>query len=269
MSKLFILLAILGFVSLSLGCEKRKEERVTPSPSPVTESPTSKESGAREKQIIARINGTPIYKEALVGRRLNDVIMSEIFYQEGLRKGIDKSVEDKVEDYKRNLVAGIVRTEYLKAHPELKNVSDEEIKRYYNERLGTYMYVRMQQITVQDREMAKDILERAKNGEDFTKMASEESVPVKTISMRREKLANGNMFKSIEVGSLSDVIEDGNSYKVLKIIDINKYPIDQFKSVILSNVRAQKISQALQDYMDQIIKENNIKVETLVDNDGK
>lgn len=269
MSKLAMLLSILAFVFLNLGCEKQREKEVTPSPSPVTQTPTSKESETKEKQIIARINGTPIYKEDLKGRRLNEVIMNEVFYQEGVRQGIDKSVEVKVEEYKKNLVTGILRTEYLKAHPDLKSVSDDEIKRYYDDRLADYTYVRIQEITVKDRKMAEDVMERAKNGEDFEEIAAEVSAPVKTISMRPEKLAKENMFKSTEVGSLSDIVEEGGSYKILKIIDINKYPFEQFKSIILHNVRAQKTSQALQEYMDQIIKDNDINVEILVDKDGK
>lgn len=267
MNKLVILLAILAFVSLNLGCEKRKEEEVTPSPSPVTQSPTSKESEAREKQIIAKINGTPIYKEDSQGRRLNDVIMNEIFYQEGLRKRVDKRVEDKVERYKRELVTGIVIQEYLNALPDLKKVSDEEIESYYKDRIESYEYVRIQEVTVADKKIAENIMQRAKNGEDLAKIAVELSVPIKTTGIRPNKLAKKNIFSTTEVGSLSDIVKDGGSYKISKIIAIGNYPLGQFKSVIIQNVKSQKRSQALQEYMDQIIKDNNIKVETLADKD--
>lgn len=269
MSILAILLALLTLIPFNLGCEKQKEEKVTPSPSPVTQTPTSKESVAKEKQIIARINGTPIYKEDLRGRRLNDAIMNEIFYQEGLRKGVDKSVEDKIEQYKRELVTGIVRQEYLETLPDLKKVSDEEIESYYKDRLQEYEYVRIQEVTVTDKKVAEDIMKRAKMGEDLAKIAEELSVPIKTTGIRSNQLAKKNIFSTTEVGSLSDIVKDGGAYKIFRIIAIGNYPLGQFKSVIIHNVRSQKRSQALQEYMDQIIKENNIKVETLVDKDGK
>ena len=263
MSRLVILLAILAFISLNTGCEKRKEEKVTPSPSPVTQTPTSKESEATEKQIIARINGTPIYKEDLRGRRLNDVIMNEIFYQEGLRQGVDKSVEDKVDNYKRELVEGIVIKDYLDKLPDLKKVSDEEIESYYKDRVQAYKYVRIQEISVSDEKVAEDVMKRAKKGEDLEKIAEELSVPIRTAGMRPNKLAEKNIFSTIEVGSLSDIVKDGGGYKIVKIIAIGSYPLGQFRSVIIHNIRSQKRSQALQEYMDRIIKENNINVEIL------
>lgn len=269
MSILAILLALLTLISFNLGCERQKEEKVTPSPSPAIQTPISRGSEAREKQIVATVNGKPIYTQDLRGRRLNDAIMKEIFYQEGLRKGVDKTVEDKVENYKRDLVAGIVVREYLDTLPNLKKVSDEEIKRYYERKEKSYEYVRIEEVSVSDNEIAQDIMNRALNGEDLAKIAKELSVPIKITAIKPNKLARENIFSTIEVGSLSNIVREGGMYKILKIIDIGSYPLDKFKSVIMHNVRSQKRHQALQEYMDQIIKDNNIKVEILADKDAK
>jgi hypothetical protein len=269
MSILAILLALLTLISFNIGCEKQKEEKVTPSPSPVAQTPTPKESAAKENQIIARVNGKPIFREDLSRKGLNQAIMNEIFYQEGLRTGVDKSVEDKVEKYKRELVVGIIIGEYLDALPDLQKVSDEEIERYYEDREKTFDYVRIQQVTVTDNKIAEDIMQRAKDGEDLAKIAKELSVPIKTSGIKPNVLAKKNIFSTIEVGSLSDIVEDGGTYKIFKIIAIGSYPLSKFKSIIISKIKSQKRSQALQEYMDQIIKDNNIKVETFVDKDGK
>ena len=265
MRKKLILYTLLAIAFLTYSCKQLEKKEVKPSPPPDVKTPTSEVTQTREKQVVFRINGAPIYKEDLKGIPFKKAIMNEIFYQEGLRNGIDKNIEDKVEEYKRSLVIGKVTTEYLKAQPKLEEVTDEEMVDYYNKNIMKFQNLRIQEISVTDQKLAGEIRDRALTGEDLSKIASELSLPTRIINVNPDELTknNKNMFKVIEKGFVSEVVKDGNEFKVLRIQDIKNYPLEKIQKSLTYIVIAHKKSQALLDYQDQLVKQNNINLEVL------
>lgn len=261
-------------VFLSLGCkqaEKKDEIRKDATSHPKEETAPNGQENVGGNRIVARINGKPIYRRDLRGMPLKSFIIDEILYQEGLRRGLDKELEKRVEDYKRGLIVNSIKSEILANLPK-EGVTDEDIEKYYKENEDNYTYIRVQEVSVGDRETADEIHKKALSGEDFEKIKSEYSNSGKQVIVTDLKFADSKMYRDLfdkkEVGSISGVIQDGNRFKILKITDVKKIPLEKARNVIMHTITARRRGQALEEYVERLKKENNIKVEILSGDKG-
>lgn len=107
---------------------------------------------------------------------INELIGSELAYQEASKKGFAKKPDIKTaaEIGKRKLVVNAFLADYMKKHP----VSDADTKaayEQYKKELGTKEY-KAQHILVKTEAEATDILAKVKKGGDFKKLAKEKSL---------------------------------------------------------------------------------------------
>ena len=217
----------------------------------------------RNEQILARVNGVPIYQDELKGNPLNSLITNEILYQEGLRLGLDKKYEEKVMSYQMSLVVNEMKSNISKEMPPTREVSEEEIESYYKEAKLKYSNARLQGICFSDKDLKDEIYKMAAEGTDFQDIAnkyldSKAKVVVEDIGYNREL---NKYLKKIEVGAMTEVIEkrDG-TYCIIKIVSIQQMPIQSSKKAIKNILRAQRNSNELNNYARQLAKEKNMDI---------
>ncbi|MCI0454998.1 MAG: peptidyl-prolyl cis-trans isomerase [Candidatus Dadabacteria bacterium] len=258
MKKLLPLLALL--VLFPLGCDRmaKKEE-------------AKDTTEAVDKTVIARVNGRPIYKEDLKGKPLDTVIDFEILYDAGVKQGVDKQVAQAVEDYKKRLVVTTLQRQIVEKLPKDETVTEEEIQEYYKQNEGKYKAMSFKQLIVTDKDLADQVQKRAMAGEDFDKIASDMTKSGTTVEVKdlRFNRRFNDLFAGKEVGSVSEVITEGNKFVILKLTEVKEVPLDKAKQAIKYTVAAKKRAQAIHDYAEQAKKDNNISVEILEVDEGK
>ncbi len=107
---------------------------------------------------------------------INELIGSELAYQEATKKGFDKQADvlTAAEIGKRKLIVNAFLADYMEKNP----VSDAETKAAYEEykkELGDTEY-KAQHILVKTEDEAKEILSQLNKGGDFNKIAKEKSL---------------------------------------------------------------------------------------------
>jgi hypothetical protein len=268
MKNLLILMSLLTLFTLGCKSSKEKVQEGTPQKQATSGSATkSEEAGKAEKTVVARVNGTPIYKEELRGMPLQSAINDEILYQEGLNQGLDKKLADKVNEYKRTIIIGNVKKEIMlkAAKNEPKTVNDEEIQEYYNSHKDRYgePNLRLKAIFSEDKDIADEIHKKALNGEEFEKIASEYSDSGKKVTVQQRGFTNvyDERFNVLEVGQISNVFKTARGYVTLKIIEISNQPSRGQKQKIRFDILNQRRADALEKGIEQIKKANNVKVQ--------
>jgi len=255
MKKLFLLFAL--FILFPLGCERfAKKEEVKDA------------AVTTDKTVIARVNGRPVYKEDLRNRPVETVIDYEILYEAGLKKGLDKKVANAVEEYEKRLIVSMLQRDIVSNLPKDDVVSEEEIMEYYNNNKFRYALLGIKEITVEDKDLAQEVHKKALSGEDLDKIAADYSKSGKNVKADTSRFNRkyNNRFTKLEVGSVSEIIEDGNTFKILKITEVKEIPFDKVKQAVKYTLSAEKKAQAMHEYVEKMKNENNIKVEIIEEN---
>jgi len=227
-----------------------------------TENADASAESERVGKVLARVNGTPIYEDDLNGKDLDFIITEEVIYQAGLKQGIDKQYEDQVRDYERMLVIKGTKEKMLENMGPTKDISDEEIERYYELNKDKYSHVRIYEISFPDVNMGEEIKEKVSHGEDLQEIAvSYTDIPVNVADLGyNRKLAQ--QFKDKEVGAVSEVIQKENgTFAVMKIVEIKEIPFSASKNSIRHILEARRKGEMYENNANRLAEENGITIE--------
>ncbi|MEM4407339.1 MAG: peptidyl-prolyl cis-trans isomerase [Candidatus Caldarchaeum sp.] len=265
MKRLLPLMLILALAT-SYGCKRQEKMDETKNSAPQATVPAKQEGEATSngKKVVARINGKPIYQEDLDRYSVSEYINDLILYEEGVRRGIDKELEKQVEHYKKRLVINRLKSEIMEKVPN-QEVTDKEIEDYYNKNKDRYVYLSVEEITTSDKAIAEEIHKRAVAGEELRDIAEKykkEGTPVRYANIRLTTKFN-MFFPKKEKGAVTGVINVKDKYTMLKITDVRELPLDRVKSSIASTIIAGRRFSALNDFIEKLKKEQNIKIEIL------
>ncbi|MCH8028831.1 MAG: peptidyl-prolyl cis-trans isomerase [Candidatus Dadabacteria bacterium] len=271
MKKLVVILVVL-ILSVA-GCSKEEEPKKaeTKKAPPPIQAPAKKkpryEIPESEKTLVARVNNTPIYKEDLRGRRLQELINEEILYFEALRRGIDKKpkITKQPEEKRKNLIIMTIKSDIMRALPKPSQITDEEARKYYNDNIKKFTTVIVKRIIAPDKALAEEIHKKVAAGGDFEKIASEYATAGKQVTVNQKSLrkSDKDIFNKLEVGSLSDIRESGDKFEILQISEIRKMPYKKIKRALLHTITAQKNQVIVKEMMEQFKKDNNINIEII------
>lgn len=258
----------------------QEQEEVTEEPSEMTDTDTeaaekSADTGETEaktekatkktgdNKVVATVNGNPIYEKDLRGNKtLDDVIMNEIFYLEGLDRGLDKKFEKQVNNYKKRIITSSVRKQMINkiSDPE---VTEEEMKEYYENNKSKYTHLTVKQLSVEDEDTAKEIRKKLLDGKTVDDITKEYQDGDTVVTVRENRLPTNlnNRFDKMETGAVSEVVKGKRGYDVMVITQVQSIPFQKAKPAIRHNVIGTKRGEAMQREADKIKEELGIEVE--------
>ncbi len=163
-----LLIAIVAFTAVSLNSTAYAADAATVNGKPIKQAWVDfimKDAGARGQK-----------GDGLKNAVLNELIGSELAYQEAVKKGFDKKADIKIaaEIGERKLVVNAFLADYMDKNP----ISDAETKaayEQYKKEIGDKEY-KAQHILVKTEAEANDLLAQVNKGADFTKLAKEKSL---------------------------------------------------------------------------------------------
>jgi peptidyl-prolyl cis-trans isomerase C len=163
-----LLIAMVAFTAVSLTATAYAADAATVNGKPIKQSWVDfimKDASARGQK-----------GDGLKNAVLNELIGSELAYQEAVKKGFDKKADIKIaaEIGERKLIINAFLADYMDKNP----ISDAETKaayEQYKKEIGDKEY-KAQHILVKTQAEANDLLAQLNKGSDFTKLAKEKSL---------------------------------------------------------------------------------------------
>jgi len=197
--------------------------------------PTQEEVDAEVKEYIEGLKQSLGGEDALI-KALEDINLTLDEYTAKLSNSI-----------KVNLATNNVTEEIFKDI----NITDDEIKKYYDEHVDRFKEANVSHILIKDEEKAKEIRERAAKGEDFAALAKEFSedpgtkekggslgVTTYDTTMYVTEFTEG--FKKLKEGEISDLVKSSHGYHIIKITDYKEKSLDEAKEFIKTTLENEK-----------------------------
>ena len=214
------------------------------------------------------------YQEILRGQKkkfLDEIVQEELLHKEALKSKIDKDPETQeviAEAKKRILVARLIKNRVQ----DKTFISEEEIKRYYDEHSEEFMLPerwRASHILVDTPEEAEKIREKLKQGASFEELAEKRS---KDAASKKGGdvgyFSKGQLIPEfekacfeLELGELSDVIKTQFGYQVIKVTDRKSPEVQEFSSVgniIKKDLERKRKTELLKELIADL--QNNTKI---------
>lgn len=269
MKRLLAILILPAFIVIGCGTEQQPENepKTDNEPKSADNTQTGLKTDPKPEmstEVVATVNGVPIYREELKGRPVKDLISEEIIYQKGLGLGLEDKFTQKLRNYRKQLIVNDLKSDILEELPAAKEVSDEEILQYYEDNQPKYSFVRMHELGFTDDGLGEDITKRLEAGEEASEIASSYSdsgvnVLNRDLGYSKEML---KYFNNIEVGAVTEVItKPDGSYSIVKIVEIKPIPLRQSERAIKRILEAKRKTNAYNAYADKIIQENGVEIE--------
>lgn len=257
-------------------------------------------SAAAMLALSACNNGSDVVVETKAGNITKDELyneMKERFGKDVLRdlvhekvlskkfKVTDKEIDKEIENLKEmygvqydlavqqngeEAIRNMVKLDLLrqKAAMEDIKVSDEELKKYYNEYKPK---VKASHILVDDEKTAKEIKAKLEKGEDFAKLAKEYSKDTGSAQNGGDLgwFGPGKMVEEFEkaayalkVGEVSDPVKTQFGYHIIKVTDKEKKKsFDEMKEEMEYEVKKSKLDASkVQSKLDKLMKEANVDI---------
>jgi peptidyl-prolyl cis-trans isomerase C len=181
--KLHHLTLALGLTALISGCDQIPlGSQQDTSAAPVSDT----------SAVVATVNGTPITEQGLAvyqqqrhSRRPNDpasqdrdavleeLINLELARQAGVQQGLDQKPDIvlQIDQQRRAVIAAAAIQHQLQVNP----VSDEELKKLYDDNVGDGKEYKARHILVEDQQKASDLIVELDEGADFSELAKQHS----------------------------------------------------------------------------------------------
>lgn len=250
------------------------------------------QKGNTDNSVIAEVNKTVITKEDFLkeisrlpewardrfhdkeGKKqfLEEMIKRELVYQEAEKRGLhkDKDFIAKVEEFKRmTLLSAILEKEI----GEKAVVDDAEARDYYNKNPNEFKTdtIRASHILVDTEEEARNILEKIKKGEDFSKLAESFSKDKGTAQRGGDLgfLGRGrtvpefeNAAFNLKSGEISAPVKTHFGYHIIKVFDKkegSQLDFEQVKDKIKKQLISEKQREALESFIKGLTEKSDIK----------
>ena len=144
------------------------------------------------------------------------------------------------------------------------------MQKYYDEHLDSYKSATVSHILIKDEAKAKEIREKAVNGEDFATLAKENSedtgtkdnggslgtVTYDTTNYVQEFT---DAFKALGEGEISEPVQSTYGYHIIKVTDIKQKTLDEAKDSIKSTLENDKKNELYTSSIEQWKKDYKVK----------
>ncbi len=196
-----------------------------------------------EKDLKAKIAKLPPYYQNIISRDpkryIEDIIVEMLFYEDGIRKGIDrdKEVNEVVKEAKKKIViAKLIKNEV----EDKVSVTEDEIRQSYEERKNEFKTPEMwraSHILVGDRKEAMEVLDELARGGNFEELAKKHSIDATAdrggdVGFFRQGQLVPDFEKAalkLEKGQTSGIVETQFGYHIIKLTDKKESGIQTYE----------------------------------------
>lgn len=180
------------------------------------------------------------------------------------------TLEEYTEKLNENMQDSLISTKVTDELFKDVTVSDDEIQEYYDEHLDSYKSATVSHILIKDEETAKEIRERAANGEDFATLAKEYSEDtgtkdnggsLGTVAYDTTQYVQEftDAFKKLNEGEISEPVSSTYGYHIIKVTDIKQKTFDESKDSIKTQLETEKKNEIYTSSIEQWKKDYNVK----------
>jgi parvulin-like peptidyl-prolyl isomerase len=178
------------------------------------------------------------------------------------------------EEWKRRLMEKLLAEKVIQTFAQFNaSIDDKSVKQYYEEHIEEYSFpeqVRARQIVVPTENEAKTILRRLRKGENFEKLAKEESMmPERLYGGDLGFFARGEMPEafdevfSLKIGGISKVIKSPYGYHIFKVeekVEAKVREFDEVKDEIAHRIRKIKSEEIYYNWLSDLRSKARIKI---------
>lgn len=260
---------------------------------------SGKEPELLVKTEYGNISKDDLFNEVANSERGKELIQKLVYMQilKGKYKVSDKEVNQRVEEIKEQVGEKEEFTMFLqkqgfnnedelkdyieqslyffKATTEGMEVSDKQIKDYYEQHKNEYTEARTSHILVDDESTAKEIEKELKNGTDFAELARKQSTDKVSaaeggdlgyLSGRSQEMDTTFLAAALKLkkGEMSEPVKTVFGYHIIKVTDIKETPLsdvkDQIKQALMSNE-----AKPIQEILNNLNKEIEVEADAFKD----
>lgn len=171
------------------------------------------------------------------------------------------------EEFTKNVVLrkSLITEMYANEYFYKIDISDETARQYYEANIELFRneQVRARHILVPELELAEELLQRVRSGEDFATLAKEYGTDgTKDLGGDLDYFGRGRMVPefeepvfALEVGEVSDVIESRHGYHIVLLEDriVDDIDFESEKEYIINDLRAIEFEKHLEELEDNSV----------------
>lgn len=203
-------------------------------------------------------------------KEIKDKEMEQFGGEEGFKTALAeaKLTEDDYKEFnERRIMTQLVMDDMTKDVA----VSEDEVKKYYDENLNEFTGAEISHILVTDEAQAKEIKEKLNNGGDFEALAKE--VSTDTSSKETGGALGFTMYNtlvpefvtglnSIKEGEVSEPVKSQFGYHIIKYTGKKVTSFDESKEGIKSTIESEQKAKIYDETLAQWNKDLNVKIYT-------
>ncbi len=205
--------------------------------------------------------------ETLKKRIVNGIVSQTLIDKEALARHYERGpLKDVYWFYTRNRLIYELETKMI--WPKV-SVSDEEVKRYYQQHIENFTKperVELAVIQTQDRELVKVIYERLKKGEDFFDVARDvmfHGATPRRFALKKLVPPVREAVERMKPGEVSNIIKYKNWFFIVKLIkrySQEVHPFDEVKESIKKTLAKQRFEQLRREYIEKLRRQSTIEI---------
>jgi len=222
-------------------------------------SETDKKIQGVKNQKIDGKTFEEIYKEQLLNNMINEKLMLNKALKEGIKGKNDADIINK-------LIAK--ETSYV-------GVSDDEIKKYYEQHKNDYVYADIYRIDLKNQKDADDILNMLNEGSNFSDLAEKYSIDTATkdnggyVGNLPLSQYSATINYNLKTNGVTEVKLMSGIYEIVKVDNVGTKSLDDVKDSIKEILLDVKQQNALKDFADSLRKNEKIAVNNSLLNNVK
>lgn len=201
----------------------------------------------------------------------NRLVLLRLLEQESRAQNIaaDAEVQAQIKNYREGIMLSNIQR--LQVNEQVK-ITDEELRKYFDEHREEYKTLEtrdVQQIFVNDKKIAERVVERARKGENFTRLfhsfnkkeALKKDEGRDTISRGRAGI--GKPAFNVKVGEVTDPIPIGDGFFIVKVLKINAPTLQSFEEArtnVTNDFRRVALKKREQEWLDELRQRYDVVV---------
>jgi len=206
---------------------------------------------------------------------VDDWVDDQLLYKEAVRRGIDKeeAVRRLIENSKMDIVINELLEREIKA---AGRITEEMIKKYYEDHKESFirdkLEIRARQILVDSKSKAWRLRSRIISGEDFGKIAREESLDISSqnggdLGYFSEDMVDEGFWRAVinmKPNVISTPIRTGLGYHIIEVLDRKQAgtlkELGEVRDEIVAEIYAERQREVASKLLEKLRSENVLEV---------